>query len=98
MVTTIWEGERYQSALATQLENSVLLDIHDQLWHNVQVYYLLSMAIGFFISYLLQRFFKAQGEKQSEDFHVRGFRLVTPDVLTQTQIKRDLPQQFWTLS
>ena len=88
MVTTIWEGEPYQSALATQLENSVLLDIHDQLWHNVQVYYLLSMAIGFFIFYLLQRFFKAQGEKQSEDFHVRGFRLVAPDVLTKTQIKR----------
>lgn len=88
MVTTIWEGERYQSALATQLENPVLLDIHDQLWHNFQVYYLLSMAIGFFIFYLLQRFFKAQGEKQSEDFHVRGFRLVPPNVLTKTQIKR----------
>lgn len=88
LVTTVWDGERYQSTLASQLENVVLLDIHAEVWRNFQVYYLISMLVGFFIFYLLQRFFKEQGEKQSEDFHVRGFRLVQPQVLTKMQIKR----------
>ncbi|WP_408063562.1 hypothetical protein [Vibrio sp. 10N.222.48.A11] len=84
----VWDGERYQSTLASQLDNVVLLDIHAEELRNFQVYYLISMLVGFFIFYLLQRFFKEQGEKQSEDFHVRGFRLVELQVLTKMQIKR----------
>ncbi|MFS1941257.1 type IV secretion system DNA-binding domain-containing protein [Vibrio splendidus] len=70
------------------LKMSCFSDIHAEVWRNFQVYYLISMLVGFFIFYLLQRFFKEQGEKQSEDFHVRGFRLVEPQVLTKMQIKR----------
>ncbi|KOO14424.1 hypothetical protein AKJ18_13570, partial [Vibrio xuii] len=77
-VTTIWEGERYTDTLTSQLQNSVLLDIHATIWHNVQIYFLIALVIGMAIFMIALRFFKEQGEKQSEDFHIRGFRLAPP--------------------
>lgn len=82
-VTTIWEGERYTDTLASQLQNSVLLDIHATIWHNVQIYFLIALVIGMAIFMIALRFFKEQGEKQSEDFHIRGFRLAPPEAITK---------------
>ncbi|HDY8233198.1 TPA: type IV conjugative transfer system coupling protein TraD [Vibrio vulnificus] len=82
-VTTIWEGERYTDTLAYQLQNSVLLDIHATIWHNVQIYFLIALVIGMAIFMIALRFFKEQGEKQSEDFHIRGFRLAPPEAITK---------------
>ncbi|MDF4734259.1 type IV conjugative transfer system coupling protein TraD [Vibrio parahaemolyticus] len=82
-VTTIWEGERYTDTLASQLKNSVLLDIHATIWHNVQIYFLIALVIGMAIFMIALRFFKEQGEKQSEDFHIRGFRLAPPEAITK---------------
>ncbi|WP_394145657.1 type IV conjugative transfer system coupling protein TraD [Vibrio atypicus] len=82
-VTTIWEGERYTDTLASQLQNSVLLDIHATIWHNVQIYFLIALVIGMAIFMIALRFFKEQGEKQSENFHIRGFRLAPPEAITK---------------
>ncbi|NMU18788.1 type IV conjugative transfer system coupling protein TraD, partial [Vibrio parahaemolyticus] len=67
----------------SQLQNSVLLDIHATIWHNVQIYFLIALVIGMAIFMIALRFFKEQGEKQSEDFHIRGFRLAPPEAITK---------------
>ncbi|CAH7079037.1 Type IV conjugative transfer system coupling protein TraD [Vibrio chagasii] len=88
IVTTTWDGTNYKATLASQLQNNMLLEIHKHVWKSFQVYYLISMSIGLFVFYLMQHFFKKLGEKQSNDFHVRGFRRVSPTEFTKTQIKR----------
>lgn len=87
-VTTIWDGVRYKDSLLSQLQNPVLLDIHETVWHNLQIFFLISLVIGMIIFYLSLRYFENQGEKQSEDFHIRGFRLAEPEVITQELKKR----------
>ncbi|MGY5652118.1 type IV conjugative transfer system coupling protein TraD [Vibrio cincinnatiensis] len=82
-VTTIWEGQRYKSSLGSQLENSTLLDLHHNLWHLAQIHFLIATVLGLVLFSIALRFFKHQGEKQSEDFHIRGFRLVEPEVITK---------------
>lgn len=87
-VTTVWDGQRYTDTLAAQLHNSVLLDIHATNWHNLQIYFLLALAMGLAIFVGTLRFFKHQGEKQSEDFHIRGFRLAEPSAITKALKQR----------
>ncbi|MGR5406497.1 type IV conjugative transfer system coupling protein TraD [Vibrio mediterranei] len=87
-VITLWEGERYTDTLASQLNNAILLDIHHTVWYNAQIYFLISLFIGMMLFALALRFFQDQGEKQSEDFHIRGFQLATPETITKTLIKR----------
>ncbi|HDM8209284.1 TPA: type IV conjugative transfer system coupling protein TraD [Vibrio campbellii] len=87
-VVTVWEGERYKDTLLSQLENPILLDIHATIWHNLQIYFLISLILGSVIFSLALRFFKSQGEKQSEDYHVRGFRLASPEQITKALKKR----------
>ncbi|KOO12696.1 conjugal transfer protein TraD, partial [Vibrio xuii] len=57
-VTTIWEGQRYTDTLTSQLQNPVLLDIHATIWHNLQIYFLISLVIGMAIFMIALRFFK----------------------------------------
>lgn len=87
-VITVWAGQRYTDSLASQLQNPVLLDIHATVWHNIQIYFLLSLLIGMIIFSIALRFFREQGEKQSEDFHIRGFRLVEPMFITKALKRR----------
>ncbi|TFH89398.1 type IV conjugative transfer system coupling protein TraD [Vibrio ouci] len=82
-VTTLWEGQRYTDTLASQLQNPVLLEIHTTLWHHLQLYFLVSFVIGMALFLLVLRFFNEQGEKQGEDFHIRGFRLAPPEAITK---------------
>ncbi|MFB9214269.1 type IV conjugative transfer system coupling protein TraD [Vibrio sinaloensis] len=77
-VTTFWNGKRYVGTLASQLENSQLIALYDEIVHQIQVNFLLSLGAAIAIMVLATAFFKRQGEKQSEDFHVRGFQYVEP--------------------
>ncbi|MEZ8862538.1 type IV conjugative transfer system coupling protein TraD [Vibrio sp. 10N.247.311.51] len=94
-VTTIWEGERYTDTLGSQLENPILLNLHHELWYLVQIHFLVAIAIGLLLFSFALRFFKHQGEKQSQDFHVRGFQYAEPKQLTQDlkQRAKKLKQQ-----
>ncbi len=83
-VVTIWEGERYKDTLGSQLQNSIILDLHSDFWYQAQVYFLLSILVGLIAFSFALYFFKRQGQKQSQDFHIRGFRLAKPKVITQT--------------
>jgi type IV conjugative transfer system coupling protein TraD len=87
-VTTLWEGQRYKDTLASQVDNPILLDLHHQLWYHAQVSFLIATLVALLLFYAALQFFKRQGEKQSQDFHIRGFQLAEPDVITKTLIKR----------
>ncbi|MGR5096981.1 type IV conjugative transfer system coupling protein TraD [Vibrio maritimus] len=87
-VTTFWEGQRYKDTLGSQLNNPTLIELHETFWFQVQVNLLLSMLAGLLVFYFTLRYFKQQGEKQSEDFHIRGFQLAEPRTITKTLKKR----------
>lgn len=87
-VTTFWSGQRYVGTLESQLNNKVLIELYDNTLFQAQVNFLVAMAIGFIALVLVMRFFRAQGEKQSEDFHVRGFQLAPPETITKELKKR----------
>ncbi|MFA0242464.1 MULTISPECIES: type IV conjugative transfer system coupling protein TraD [Vibrio] len=87
-VTTFWSGKRYVGTLASQLENTQLIDLYDNVIHQIQINFLIAIGIAFAILMLAMSFFKRQGEKQSEDFHVRGFQYAEPKVLTNDLKKR----------
>ncbi|MCG9727497.1 type IV conjugative transfer system coupling protein TraD [Vibrio brasiliensis] len=87
-VTTIWQGQRYTDTLASQLQNSVLLDIHATLWHHIQIAFLIAFITGLLIFLCTLRFFNRQGEKHSEDCHIRGFRLANPETITKALKQR----------
>ncbi|MEZ8170266.1 type IV conjugative transfer system coupling protein TraD, partial [Vibrio sp. FF266] len=74
--------------LASQLENTQLIDLYDNVIHQIQINFLIAIGIAFAILMLAMSFFKRQGEKQSEDFHVRGFQYAEPKVLTNDLKKR----------
>lgn len=82
-VLTIWDGEQYRDTLGSQLENPIILKLHDQLWFLAQIHFLIALLFGLTIFYIALRYFKKQGEKQSEDFHIRGFRLAAPEAITR---------------
>ncbi|MFA0621804.1 type IV conjugative transfer system coupling protein TraD, partial [Vibrio sp. 10N.222.49.A4] len=61
---------------------------YDNVIHQIQINFLIAIGIAFAILMLAMSFFKRQGEKQSEDFHVRGFQYAEPKVLTNDLKKR----------
>ncbi|PMO70477.1 type IV conjugative transfer system coupling protein TraD [Vibrio splendidus] len=87
-VTTFWSGKRYVGTLASQLDNTQLIDLYDNMIRQAQINFLIAIGIAFTILMLAMTFFKRQGEKQSEDFHVRGFQYAEPKVLTNDLKKR----------
>ncbi|MCW4446298.1 type IV conjugative transfer system coupling protein TraD [Vibrio splendidus] len=87
-VTTFWSGKRYVGTLASQLENTQLISLYDDVIRQAQINFLIAICIAFAILMLAMSFFKRQGEKQSEDFHVRGFQYAEPKVLTNDLKKR----------
>ncbi|MEZ8269495.1 type IV conjugative transfer system coupling protein TraD [Vibrio cyclitrophicus] len=87
-VTTFWSGKRYVGTLASQLENTQLISLYDDVIRQAQINFLIAIGIAFAILMLAMSFFKRQGEKQSEDFHVRGFQYAEPKVLTNDLKKR----------
>ncbi|WP_330163838.1 TraD N-terminal domain-containing protein, partial [Vibrio harveyi] len=82
-VTTFWDGKRYVGTLASQLENTQLITLYDEVIKQVQINFLIALTIAFAVFIGAMAFFKRQGEKQSEDFHVRGFQYAEPKRLTQ---------------
>lgn len=87
-VTTFWSGKRYIGTLASQLDNTQLINLYDNVIRQIQINFLIGIGIAFTILMLAMTFFKRQGEKQSEDFHVRGFQYAEPKVLTNDLKKR----------
>ncbi len=82
-VTTFWNGKRYVGTLASQLENTQLITLYDNVIRQTQINFLIALGIAFAILMGAMAFFRRQGEKQSEDFHVRGFQYAEPKRLTQ---------------
>ena len=82
-VSTFWNGKRYVGTLASQLDNTQLIVLYDDVIRQIQINFLLSMGAAIAIMLLATVFFKRQGEKQSEDFHVRGFQYAEPEKLTK---------------
>lgn len=82
-VTTFWNGKRYVGTLASQLENTQLITLYDNVIRQTQINFLIALGIAFAILMGAMAFFRRQGEKQSEDFHVRGFQYAEPKILTQ---------------
>ncbi|CCN38665.1 Type IV conjugative transfer system coupling protein TraD [Vibrio nigripulchritudo SFn27] len=83
-VSTLWQGERYSDTLGAQLTNPTLLALHDTLWFQIQVHFLLSLLTGFIVFALALRFFRQRGQAQSLDVHIRGFQLAPPHEVTQS--------------
>lgn len=82
-VTTFWNGKRYVGTLASQLENTQLITLYDNVIHQTQINFLIAMGIAFAILMGAMAFFRRQGEKQSEDVHVRGYQYAEPKKLTK---------------
>ncbi|ARC95086.1 type IV conjugative transfer system coupling protein TraD (plasmid) [Vibrio coralliilyticus] len=87
-VTTLWNGQRYVSTLGQQLQNTELGKIYDTVIYQFQISFLLALFIGIVAFIGFTKYFKKQGEKQSEDRHIRGFQLVEPE-----QLSKDLKER-----
>ena len=81
-VTTFWNGQRYVSTLGEQLQNTELATLYDSVIHQVQINFLIAFLSGLALFIMATRYFKAQGEKKSEDKHIRGYQLVEPKILS----------------
>lgn len=82
-ITTSWNGQKFKSTLAQQLDNEIINDLTSQFFFHFQVNILISSLLGFIAFYLAVKFFSAQGEKQSEDNHIRGFQQGEPKDITR---------------
>ena len=82
-VTTFWNGQRYVSTLGQQLHNAELGQIYDAVIYRFQVSFLIAFFIGTATFIGITMYFKRQGERQSEDRHIRGFQLVDPKTMSQ---------------
>ncbi|KFI12071.1 type IV conjugative transfer system coupling protein TraD [Vibrio coralliilyticus] len=87
-VTTFWNGQRYVSTLGQQLNNTELSTLYDSVIHQVQINFLIALFAGLALFILATRYFKAQGEKKSEDKHIRGYQLVDPKTMSNDLKKR----------
>jgi type IV conjugative transfer system coupling protein TraD len=87
-VTTFWNGQRYVSTLGQQLNNTELSTLYDSVIHQVQNNFLIALFAGLTLFILATRYFKAQGEKKSEDKHIRGYQLVDPKTMSNDLKKR----------
>ncbi|WP_425667769.1 type IV conjugative transfer system coupling protein TraD (plasmid) [Vibrio tubiashii] len=86
-VTTFWNGQRYVSTLGLQLNNTELGTLYDSVIHQVQINFLIAFFSGLVLFIMATRYFKAQGEKKSQDKHIRGSQLVEPKALS-TDLKQ----------
>ncbi|MFY2508860.1 type IV conjugative transfer system coupling protein TraD [Vibrio pectenicida] len=82
-VTTFWNGQRYVSTLGEQLNNAELGQLYDAVIYRFQVAFLIAFFMGMATFISITLYFKRQGEKQSEDRHIRGFQLVDPKTMSQ---------------
>lgn len=87
-VTTFWNGQRYISTLGQQLENTELGTLYDSVIHQMQINFLIALFAGLALFIIATRYFKAQGEKKSEDKHIRGYQLVEPKTMSSDLKKR----------
>lgn len=86
-VTTFWNGKRYVSTLGKQLENTELSALYDSIIQQSQVNFLIALFSGLVLFIVITKYFKSQGEKKSEDKHIRGYQLTEPKKLS-TDLKQ----------
>ncbi|MDK9783745.1 type IV conjugative transfer system coupling protein TraD [Vibrio sp. B172a] len=86
-VVVEWEGQRYSSTLGKQLENPTLAQSHQEFLQAVFVGILIYVIASSILFVVINNWFKKKGKEQSEDNHIRGFRLASPSEVT-AELKR----------
>lgn len=81
-VVVEWEGQRYSSTLGKQLENPTLAQSHQEFLQAVFVGILIYVIASSILFVVINNWFKKKGQEQSEDNHIRGFRLAAPSEVT----------------
>ncbi len=89
-----WEGNRYNSTLGEQLQNVTLAQFHQTflqaLFVGMAAYMLLSIVLVVIVNY----WFHKKGQEQSEDNHIRGFKLAKPKEVTALLKKKKKLSSF----
>ncbi|MCY9855407.1 type IV conjugative transfer system coupling protein TraD [Vibrio mediterranei] len=86
--TMIYHGTTYKNTIVNFANNTMLYND----WTHFAMIAQLAFVAAFFsvclVGWTIMHFFNRQGQKQSEDKHIRGFQLAEPKVITKTLIKR----------
>ncbi len=90
-VVVEWEGQRYSSTLGKQLENPTLAQCHQEFLQALFIGVLVYVIASTVLFVLINNWFKKKGQEQSEDNHIRGFKLAEPkDVTAELKKKKKL--------
>ncbi len=81
-VVVEWEGQRYSSTLGKQLQNPTLAQSHQEFLQAVFIGVFIYLIVSTVLFVLINNWFKKKGKEQSEDNHIRGFRLAEPSEVT----------------
>ncbi|MFA0077363.1 type IV conjugative transfer system coupling protein TraD [Vibrio artabrorum] len=82
--TMVYHDKTYQNTLHNFLNNPMLVKDWHHFWLTTQIAFLGALAVVSLFSWGVMRFFNRRGEAQTEDTHIRGFRLAEPAVITKT--------------
>jgi len=82
-VTTLWEGKRFNSTLGEQLSNPTLLDLSAQFWSQLQIFFLISSALGIALIFIVMVYFRNKGDAQTDDHFIRGIQKASPKEITK---------------
>ncbi|EGQ8101966.1 type IV conjugative transfer system coupling protein TraD [Vibrio parahaemolyticus] len=90
-VVVEWEGQRYSSTLGKQLENPTLAQCHQEFLQALFIGVVVYLVASTVLFVLVNNWFKKKGQEQSEDNHIRGFKLAEPkDVTAELRKKKKL--------
>lgn len=89
-----WEGQRYSSTLGQQLYNPSLAQYHQEFLQAVFIGLLVFVVTSTALFIGINGFFKRKGEQQSEDNHIRGFKLAEPKAVTAELKKKKKLSHF----
>ena len=90
-VVVEWEGQRYSSTLGQQIHNPTLAQSHQEFLQVLFIGMLVYLITSTLFFVLINNWFRKKGQEQSEDNHIRGFRLAEPqDVTSELKKKKKL--------
>ncbi len=93
-VVVEWEGQRYSSTLGKQLQNPTLAQCHQEFLQALFVGLLVYVIASTVLFILINNWFKKKGQEQSEDNHIRGFKLAEPKEVTAELKKKKKLSNF----
>ncbi len=96
LVTTWWEGRAYSSTLLQQVNNPMLIELNAAFWYRLQVVFLLMSLLGLVGLIVIGRYFRRQGEGQTEDHFIRGIKAAPPKMVTK-QLKKKGPLSSFSI-